>query len=60
MRQLTAAELGCAHQAFLIGPGYDLVLGGLLDVGRLAVQEMRQARAFDGCMTAQGYTRSRE
>ncbi len=56
-QQVTAAELGCARQAFLIGPGWDLVLGGLFDVGRLAVQETRQASAFDGCMTAQGYTR---
>lgn len=55
-QQVTAAEYECAHQAFAIGPGPDLVLGGLLDVKRLAVQEWRQSRAFDDCMTALGYT----
>lgn len=56
-QQVTAAEIDCARQASEIGPGPDLVLGGLLDVARSAVIEMRQAGAFDHCMTAQGYSR---
>ncbi len=59
-QQVSMAGQGCARQAFLIGPGPDLVLGGLADVGRLTVQETRQSRAFDGCMTAQGYARAQE
>jgi hypothetical protein len=52
------AEVECARKAFEIGPGPDLILGGLLDVGRIAVQESRQANAFDDCMTSAGYQRS--
>jgi hypothetical protein len=58
-QQVTADEYQCAHSAFLIGPGPDLVLGGLVDVLRLALQESRQAGAFDGCMTSQGYAKVR-
>jgi hypothetical protein len=54
-QQVTADEYRCAHRAFLIGPGPDLGLGGLLDVLRLAFQESRQESTFDGCMTSQGY-----
>ena len=56
-QQVTADEYLCAHRAFLIGPGPDLVLGGLLDVLRLAFQESRQDRTFDGCMASQGYAK---
>jgi hypothetical protein len=55
-QQITAAEYECAHKAFAVGPGPDLILGGLLDVKRLAVQEWRQSKTFDDCMTALGYT----
>ena len=55
---VSAAELQCARQAFEIGPGPDLILGGLLDVGRIAVQESRQANAFSDCMKTAGYERS--
>lgn len=56
-QQVTADEYGCAHRAFTIGPGPDLVMGGLVDVVRLGVQETRQARAFDGCMASLGYAK---
>jgi len=55
--QVTADEYACAHDAFRIGPGLDLVLGGLLDVLRLAVHEVRQASAFDRCMTSKDYAK---
>ena len=55
---VSLAEVQCARKAFEIGPGPDLILGGLLDVGRIAVQESRQANAFDDCMTSAGYQRS--
>ena len=56
--EVTVVEVECARKAFQIGPGPDLILGGLLDVGRLAVQESRQAAAFDSCMTSAGYQRA--
>jgi hypothetical protein len=55
---VSLAEVKCARKAFEIGPGPDLILGGLLDVGRIAVQESRQGNAFDDCMTSAGFQRS--
>jgi len=57
-QDVSLVEVECARQAFEIGPGPDLILGGLLDVGRIAVQESRQANAFSDCMTGAGYQRS--
>ena len=56
--QVSLVETECARNAFLIGPGPDLIFGGLFDVGRLAVQESRQAGAFSDCMKQAGYERS--
>jgi hypothetical protein len=49
-QDVSLVEVECARKAFEIGPGPDLILGGLLDVGRIAVQESRQSSA--------GYQRS--
>lgn len=57
-QEVSAVEVQCARQAFEIGPGPDLILGGLLDVGRIAVHEARQANAFSDCMKTAGYERS--
>ena len=57
-QDVSLVETECARKAFEIGPGPDLILGGLLDVGRIAVQEFRQANAFNDCMTSAGYQRS--
>ena len=57
-QEVSAVEVECARKAFEIGPGPDLGLGGLLDVGRIAVLESRQANAFSDCMTSAGYQRS--
>jgi len=58
VQQVTVVEVECARKAQEIGPGPDLILGGLLDVGRLALQESRQSAAFNSCMTSAGYQRS--
>lgn len=58
VQEVTVVEIECARKAFEIGPGPDLILGGLLDVGRLALQESRQAAAFNSCMTSAGYQRA--
>ncbi len=55
-QQVTEVEIECARKALAIGPGPDLVLGGLVDVMRTALLETRQAGAFSDCMTAQGYS----
>ena len=57
-QDVSLAEVECARKAFEIGPGPDLILGGVLDVGRIAVQESRQSNAFDNCMKSAGYQRS--
>ena len=56
--EVSMVETECARNAFEIGTGPDLILGGLLDVGRIAVQESRQANAFEDCMKSAGYQRS--
>jgi hypothetical protein len=58
VQEVSLTEVECARKAFEIGPGPDLVLGGLLDVVRLAIQESAQAAAFDRCMTSAGYQRA--
>ena len=57
-QEVSAVEVECARKALDIGPGPDLGLGGLLDVGRIAVLESGQANAFSDCMTSAGYQRS--
>jgi hypothetical protein len=57
-QEVSLVEVECARKAFEIGPGPDLILGGLLDVGRIAVQESKQANSFSDCMTGAGYQRS--
>ncbi len=58
-QQVTAGEMECARQTYEIGYAPDLVVGGLLDVLRLAVNEARLQRAFRSCMTRTGYARAR-
>ena len=57
-QEVSLVETDCARSAFEIGTGPDLILGGLLDVGRLAVQELRQSSAFSDCMKHAGYERA--
>ncbi|OLA95557.1 MAG: hypothetical protein AUH20_05825 [Candidatus Rokubacteria bacterium 13_2_20CM_69_15_2] len=59
VQQVTADEMKCARQTYEIGYAPDLVVGGLLDVLRLAVNEARLQRAFRSCMTRTGYARAR-
>lgn len=57
-QEVSLVETECARSAFEIGTGPDLILGGLLDVGRIAVQESRQSSAFSDCMKHAGYERA--
>jgi hypothetical protein len=55
--QVTLDETECARNAFEAGDTPDLILGGLLDVVRLAVENSAQARTYRDCMTSRGYER---
>jgi hypothetical protein len=57
-QQVTAAEMECARQTYEIGYGPDPVLGGLLDVLRLALNESRLQVAFASCMIRASYARA--
>jgi hypothetical protein len=57
INQVTLDETECARKAFAAGDTPDLLLGGLLDVGRLLVENSTQARTYSGCMTDLGYER---
>jgi hypothetical protein len=59
IQQVTANEIECARRTYEIGYAPDLVVGGLLDVLRLAVNEARLRSAFSSCMTRAGYARAR-
>jgi hypothetical protein len=55
--QVTLDQTECARNAFEAGDTPDLLLGGLLDVVRLAVENSRQSQTYRDCMTSRGYER---
>ena len=55
--QVTLDETECARKAFEAGATPDLLLGGMLDWGRLMVENSVQARTYRDCMTNLGYER---
>lgn len=57
INQVTLDETECARKAFAAGDTPDLLLGGLLDVGRVFVENGIQANTYRSCMTDLGYER---
>lgn len=55
IQQDTLEETECARAAFAAGWTPDLVLGGLLDVVRVVIQNGRQTGTYHDCMTKRGY-----
>lgn len=55
IQQVTLDETECARAAYDAGWTPDLILGGLLDVGRVVVQNGAQIHTYTRCMTKQGY-----
>jgi len=53
--QITLDQTECARVAYEAGDTPDLLLGGLLDVMRLAIENGAQAHAYRECMTSRGY-----
>ena len=55
--QVTLDELECARSAAGSGGTPDLVVGGLVDVVRVVIEEGARTGSYKGCMTAKGYAR---
>jgi hypothetical protein len=53
--QITLDQTECARQAYEAGDTPDLLLGGLLDVIRLGIENGAQADSYRDCMTSLGY-----
>ncbi|HSF06150.1 MAG TPA: hypothetical protein VLG10_10210 [Methylomirabilota bacterium] len=53
--QITLDQTECARDAYEAGDTPDLLLGGLLDVLRLGIENGSQAHAYRECMTSRGY-----
>ena len=55
IQQTTHDEMDCVRVAREAGWTPDLVLGGLVDLGRFAVAEGQRSGSYQRCMTAKGY-----
>jgi outer membrane lipoprotein SlyB len=52
---VTYDEMECVRTARDAGATPDLVVGGLVDVARYAIEESQRAGAYRRCMAARGY-----
>ena len=59
VQQTTVDEMECARTASRAYMTPDLVVGGLVDVVRVAIENGQMERAFSGCMRAKGYQPAR-
>ena len=57
--QVTLDQTQCARQGHRTGRTPDLVLGGILDAGRLGLERRAQTADYSGCLRDRGYTRGR-
>jgi hypothetical protein len=55
IQQVTYDEMECVREAREAGFTPDLIVGGLVDVARYAVEERQRSGAYHGCMQAKGY-----
>ena len=55
IQTVTLDEMECVRVAREAGNTPDLVLGGLVDVGRMVVEERQRAGAYQSCMLTKGY-----
>jgi hypothetical protein len=55
IQQVTLDEMACVRDARDAGQTPDLVVGGVLDVGRYVAEERQRAAAYRDCMDAKGY-----
>lgn len=54
-QEITQDEMDCARGAREAGWTPDLVVGGLVDVARVAVEERQRSGSYERCMSAKGY-----
>ena len=57
--QTTLDEMECARTASRAYWTPDLILGGLLDVVRVKIEDGQMETAFNGCMRGKGYQPAR-
>lgn len=55
LQDVTLDEVDCARRAHEAADTPDLVLGGLLDVVRLGIEERQRRTAFERCMVDRRY-----
>lgn len=55
IQQTTQDEIECVRAAREAGWTPDLVVGGVVDVGRVIVEESQRRGAYQACMLARGY-----
>jgi len=53
--QITQDEMECVRDAREAGGTPDLVLGGLVDVARMFIEEGQRSGNYQRCMSAKGY-----
>ena len=59
VQQTTLDEMDCARTATHAYWTPDLILGGLLDVVRVKIEDAQMTSAFDSCMRGKGYQPAR-
>jgi hypothetical protein len=57
IQDVTYDEMECVRAAREAGHTPDLIVGGLVDVGRYFVEERQRSGSFHSCMEAKGYQR---
>jgi hypothetical protein len=55
IQDATYDEMECVRGAREAGATPDLIVGGLVDVGRFFVEDRQRSSAYRSCMTAKGY-----
>jgi hypothetical protein len=58
VQQVTLDEIDCAREAREASHTPDLILGGLIDVGRYFYEERQRFSTYERCMVARGYART--
>jgi len=55
IQQTTLDEIECVRDAREAGWTPDLIVGGVVDVGRMTIEEAQRSSSFKQCMVARGY-----
>jgi hypothetical protein len=58
IQDVTYDEMECVRSAREAGHTPDLIVGGLVDVGRYVVEERQRSGTYHECMQAKGYQSS--